>query len=174
MTALYLDMDGVVADWAQGASDFLGYTLPDPNARYPDQDWQRLKDHGRLFKTLPRVPKADQLVNLAREFRDQLGYDLAFLTAIPHGNDMPWTFTDKVLWAQEQFPDIPVFFGPYSRDKAQHCRPGDILVDDRRDNCKSWRAQGGIAILVTPSADLSDAILELRRLKDRCEAPHSG
>lgn len=171
---LYLDMDGVVADWARGASDFLGYTLPDPNARYPDEDWQKIRSDGRLFRTLPRVPLADQLVDLARQFRDQLGWNLAFLTAVPHGNDIPWAFMDKVLWAQEQFPDIPVFFGPYSRDKQQHCRPGDILIDDRRDNCESWRAQGGIAIWVNPSAELQRAILELAELKRECEAPHSG
>ena len=37
-------------------------------------------------------------------------------------------------------------FGPYSKDKHQHCEPGDILIDDRSSNIEEWRAVGGIAI----------------------------
>jgi hypothetical protein len=37
-------------------------------------------------------------------------------------------------------------FGPYSKDKHQHCRPGDILIDDRSSNIEEWQAAGGIAI----------------------------
>ena len=50
---------------------------------------------------------------------------------------------DKVCWAQEHFPGIPVFLGPYSQDKWQHCRPGDILIDDRTSNCTEWENAGG-------------------------------
>ena len=60
-------------------------------------------------------------------------------------NDMPWAQYDKVLWVQDHFPDIAVHFGPYSHDKQHHCRPGDILVDDRLTNCIEWRAVGGTA-----------------------------
>lgn len=151
-TTLYLDMDGVVADWVKGTAEIVGYDLLDPNARYPAQDWQKILNSERLFLTLPKMPHADQLVSVARKFRDQLGWNLMFLTAIPHYNDVHWAFWDKVLWAQQYYPDIPVHFGPYSEDKQKHCRPGDVLVDDRPDNCARWRAAGGTSILVQPQA----------------------
>jgi hypothetical protein len=154
-------MDGVVADYRARAVEIIGYDLADPNAMYPDSDWALLQGERNLFSQLPKTGQADQLVVMAREFRDQLGWELLFLTAIPHNNDMPWAFYDKVMWANNYYPDIPVMFGPYSTDKARQCHPGDILVDDRTDNCASWRAAGGRSILVTPSGDLSSALVEL-------------
>lgn len=162
-TTLYLDMDGVVADWVKGAAEIVGYDLLDPNDRYPAQDWQKILTSERLFLNLPKMPDADQLVDLARQFRDQLGWNLMFLTAIPHYNDVHWAFWDKVMWVQRYYPDIPVHFGPYSEDKHRHCRPGDVLVDDRPDNCAQWRTAGGTAIQVMPR-QVREAALELEQL----------
>jgi 5'(3')-deoxyribonucleotidase len=119
----------------------------------------------RLFRHLPKMPQADEMVNLARKIRDDLGYELIFLTAIPHYNDVHWAFWDKMLWAQERYPDIPVHFGPYSEDKKKHCIAGDILVDDRPDNCQSWKEAGGVAIRVTK--DYQAALDELEDLYQR-------
>lgn len=148
MTTLFLDMDGVVADWSQGAARIVGYDLRDPNQRYPESDWQKIRNDQRIFRDLPLMPHAEQLVDLARQLRDQRGWQLLFLTAVPHYNDVHWAFWDKIQWAQRYFPDIPVHFGPYSEDKQRHCQSGDILVDDRPDNCARWRAAGGRAVLV--------------------------
>ena len=163
MNTFFLDMDGVIADWNAGVGDFIGYRLNDPKARYPEADWEKIRTHQRVFRDLPKMSRADDIVNLARNFRDQLGYELLFLTAIPHYNDIFWEFYDKVLWAQERYPDIPVHFGPYSEDKQKHCKPGDILVDDRYDNCDNWESVGGIAIRVTAQDKAVNDITELFR-----------
>ena len=65
---------------------------------------------------------------------------------MPKGNDVKWSFYDKVVWAQQHFPDIAVMFGPYSKDKHVHCMSGDILIDDRLSNIEEWAAAGGNAI----------------------------
>jgi hypothetical protein len=52
------------------------------------------------------------------------------------------------MWAQQHFPDIAVHFGPHSYEKRNHCIEGDILVDDRPDNCEQWRAAGGLSFKV--------------------------
>ena len=150
----YLDMDGVVADWNQGVSQLLGHGIStDPRAHIPDHEWAQVLEHPRLFRNLPLMKDAAVLVELARAYRDQLGWELLFLTAIPHLNDVPWAFWDKMLWAQEHWPDIPVHFGPRSQEKQVHCTPGDILVDDRPDNCAQWGAAGGLAFRVDGSLD---------------------
>jgi 5'(3')-deoxyribonucleotidase len=165
MRTIYLDMDGVVADWTEGVAQFIGYRLDDPTVKYPDVDWQKIRSHMRLFRDLPKMPQADQMVDLARKFRDEFGFNLIFLTAIPHYNDVHWAFWDKMLWAQERYPDIPVHFGPYSEDKKKHCVAGDILVDDRPDNCQSWREASGVAVRVTK--DYQAALNELEEIYQR-------
>lgn len=147
----YLDMDGVTADWARAAEQITGYRVADSNTHYPPADWEKIKNTERFYRDLPVMPGAEELVSLARIYRDELGWSLYFLTAVSHLNDTPWAFWDKMLWAQMNFPDIPAHFGPYSVDKFHHCRPGDILVDDRRDNCAQWRAAGGLAFEVIES-----------------------
>lgn len=163
MTKIYLDMDGVLADFDAAAEALIGGERPE-NDKWPDQDWRKIKQNHRWFRNLPKMPVADELVGLARKFRDNLGYELLILTAIPKGNDFPWAFYDKVLWAQENYPDIPVHFGPYSSDKKLHCQTGDILVDDRRDNCEQWSAAGGIAVRFVE--DYKDALAKLYRIYD--------
>ena len=152
MTTLYLDMDGVVADFDSAAAEFLGldHVRDYVSAHYKitPEEWTQLKTNPRFYRTLPKMKSADSLVDLARRCRDRLGWDLKFLTAVPKNHDMPWAYSDKVLWAQEHYPDIPVMFGPLSVDKQRHCSLGDLLIDDRVDNCERWRAAGGRAFRV--------------------------
>lgn len=170
MTTLYLDMDGVVADWDKGCELYLGVKRPKHNqnedGRWSHEQWLKIRENDRFFRTLPKMHLADELVDLARRFRDDLNYDVRFLTAIPRGNDAPWSFQDKVLWAQDYYPDIPVFFGPYSHDKKHHCKPNDILIDDRLTNIEDWREQNGRAIRVLHD-DLAPAINLLQRFYDQ-------
>jgi 5'(3')-deoxyribonucleotidase len=161
----YLDMDGVIADWDSGAARVLGGPLREKliNGHYKntDEEWIKLRNEHRMYRDLPLMPHAEILVELGRQYRDRLGWELRFLTAVPKNDDMPWAFSDKVLWALERFPDIPVFFGPHSTDKYKHCLQGDILVDDRNDNCLSWTAAGGLAVRVK-SHDIRPAIQQVR------------
>jgi hypothetical protein len=159
-------MDGVVADWVTRATALIGKRYDDPTAHYTHEEWMRVRGDGRIFRDLPLMPRSDELVSLARSYRDSFhehelgGWNLCFLTAIPHDNDVPWAFHDKMMWARKHFIDIPVHFGPYSNDKHKHCKPGDILVDDRVDNCEQWENAGGLAFNVGQTLDT--AIEEVR------------
>lgn len=142
---IYLDMDDVVADWMGYAREYLRR----PEWRYgtmlPDNEWRRLKDDQRMYSKLKLKDGAKELVNWCTKYANDNNVGLFFLSAIPHGNDMPWAPSDKVFWAQHYFPHIPVFLGPYSHDKWVRCQPGDILIDDRRSNCEEWERAGGRA-----------------------------
>ncbi len=145
MTTLYLDMDGVVADFDEYAARTLG--VPPSQGIYPDETWYKLASNQRIYRDLIKTPYADELVAYCRNLANERDWNLLFLTAVPKGNDMPWSFNDKVFWANRYYPDIPVHFGPFSKDKHVHCKPGDILIDDRLSNIKDWRVAGGIGIL---------------------------
>lgn len=180
MNTFYLDMDGVVADFDSAAESVLGIgpRMRPINGVYKlsEVEWKMIKSrHPRFYRELPKMEGADQLVDIGRRYRDQLGWDLLFLTAVPKEDDMPWAFWDKIHWIKERYPDIAVHFGPHSSDKWRHCRPGDILVDDRPDNCRQWREAGGWglevknrstrAAQVELNRDLSER-LSLRNLRD--------
>ena len=152
-------MDGVIADFDEYAARTLG--LPPSSGIYPDEAWYQLASNSRLYRDLIKTLYADQLVDECKDLANTKGYDLKFLTAVPKGNDVPWAFYDKVVWAQLYFPDIPVMFGPYSVDKWKHCQPGDILIDDRPSNIEQWRVAGGVAIHHT---NIEATLYELSRL----------
>lgn len=160
MTTIYLDMDGVVADFDEYAERILGLP-PGHNGIYPDEQWAKIAANPRLYKDLNTTPYADQLVNECRDLAATKEYQLMFLTAVPKGNDIKWAFYDKVLWVQKHFGAIPVHFGPYSKDKWHHCLPGDILIDDRLSNIDEWRAAGGVAIHHT---NINSTLYELSSL----------
>lgn len=141
--SLYLDVDDVIADWNKEATSYLKKQVNTHSI--PTDDWSRITEHGRFYKDLDLLPGALELVNWARDYTTRKGMFLAFLTAIPHTNTVPYAAYDKSLWAYKRFPDIPLFIGPYPADKYLHCKPGDILIDDRHENCMDWAGAGGIA-----------------------------
>ena len=142
---IYLDMDDVVADWMGYARAYLKQPQWKEGEMLPESTWRRLKDDQRMYSKLPLKEGAYDLVDWCRTYCKETDSGLFFLSAIPHGNDMPWAVQDKVFWGQEYFPDIPVFLGPYSHQKFMHCQPGDILIDDRTSNCQEWERASGRA-----------------------------
>lgn len=145
MKTIFLDMDDVVVDFSKAIKNILG--AEEKKSKFLEDEWKIILQHQRIYRNLEKCLGADILINFCRSLRDNRAYNLMFLTAVPRKNDMPWAFYDKVLWAQKYYPDIPVWFGPFSVDKWKHCSKYDILIDDRLSNIESWREAGGIAIL---------------------------
>jgi 5'(3')-deoxyribonucleotidase len=159
MTTLYLDMDGVVADFDEYAFRVLG--VAPSGGVYPDDIWKQIAENDRLYRDLKKTDYADQLVDECRDLALTKEWDLIFLTAVPKANDIKWAFYDKMVWVQKYYPEIPVHFGPYSFDKWQHCQTGDILIDDRPSNIEEWRAASGIAI---HHVDIDATLYQLSKL----------
>ena len=144
---IYLDMDDVVADWMAHAQDFLKMRWNhETSERIPQSDWDKLKSDTHFYRSLPLKVGAHELVDYCRNLTQSTNGHLRFLTALPHDYSMPFAVSDKVFWAQEYFPDVPVTVGPFSFDKWRHCKnPTDILIDDRTSNCNEWIDAGGLA-----------------------------
>lgn len=160
MRHLFLDMDGVVADFDTAVKIILGYSQ-EPFTRYPDEDWRKILDYPRFYRDLPLCANALDLVTHSLHIAHHNQMEVKFLTAIPKDNDFPWAFTDKVEWARKYFPNIPVWFGPYSQDKQHHAKTGDVLIDDRISNIQEWNNAGGIGIL-----HRGDVYATLQKLKE--------
>jgi len=145
MNTLFLDMDGVVADFDEYAFRTFGFA-PSIGV-YNDEKWNKLATNPRIYRDLIPTSYAHELYRECVNFCLKYNYNWAFLTAIPKRNDIKFAFHDKVEWIQKYFPGVPVFFGPYSKDKHQHCKINDILIDDRKSNIEEWCVAGGFGIL---------------------------
>ena len=162
MATIFLDMDGVVADFDGYAEPIVGFRTPG-GVHYDQEGWAKISANPRVYRELTEMPDADRLVKEVCELAKAHNMEVCFLTAIPRQNDVPWVHWDKIKWIEQRWADIPVFFGPYSNDKHQHCKsPDDVLIDDRPSNIEEWRAAGGKAILHT--GDVIATLIDLRSL----------
>jgi hypothetical protein len=135
---LFLDCDGVLADFDAGARAVLGGLTPAQfEARYSKREfWKRLARTSDFYANLPLMPDAEQLFDAVAHLRPTI------LTGLPLGT---WAAPQKVAWAERHFPGTPIITC-MARDKVRYMQPGDVLVDDRADHRSKWEDAGGIFI----------------------------
>lgn len=155
MFDLYLDSDGVLADFDALAYEILGgrfiHEVPKGTL------WSAVERHGSFFESLPVMPGADRLVDFVTE--SGLFKSVAVLTATgytPHD-----AAEQKRRWYAAWRPDLTVHVVSKSPDKAAFAHPRAILVDDRAKSIDPWVAAGGIGILHTSVDDTIDRLLQI-------------
>ncbi|MBV9882162.1 MAG: hypothetical protein JO276_04060 [Sphingomonadaceae bacterium] len=134
---LYLDCDGVLADFDKGATAILGL----PPTAYEDRHgavhfWRKLAAAPDFYFGLPLLPDAMRLFDAVEHL------DPIILTGMPRGN---WAADQKRRWAAEYFPGTRIIT-TLAREKCAHCRAGDVLVDDQLRHAQLWRDAGGVFI----------------------------
>ena len=149
---LYLDCDGVLADFDRGAEKILGA----PPRVFQDKHgagrfWARLAQHPDFFGSLPLMPGATELFDAVRHLHPII------LTGLPRGN---WAAPQKVEWAARHSPGTRIITC-MAVDKRKHAHPGDVLVDDMLKHRHLWEANGGVFVHHRSAAD---SIAQLRRL----------
>lgn len=154
---IYIDMDGVVADFNLYVSNLLGRQIGwlerDLNAR----EWDILSNIPNLYAQLPLIEQSVEMVNLCKSFQSEVNVE--FLSAIPRKTTMPTAEQDKIDWINKYFPGTVVNFGPYSKDKQKWARPGDVLIDDKPSNIEEWGEAGGIPILHLGDFNLTNQLI---------------
>ena len=161
MKTIYIDMDGVVADFDTYVEGVLGREIGWGTSQdLTDDEWVKLASVDRLYYHLPLMPDATKLVAYAKSLSSR--FYVGFLTAIPRRTTIPSAQADKQAWVDKYFPGMKMDIGPYSRDKQKWCIPGDILIDDRPSNIAEWAAAGGIAVYHT--GDVNATIKYINRV----------
>lgn len=148
---IYLDCDGVLADFDKGAAAILGLA-PDAfqKAHGAGEFWKRLARAPEFFASLDPLPDAMELYEAVRHRRPVI------LTGLPRGN---WAAAQKRRWAERHFPGVPIIT-TMAALKREHCLPGDALVDDRDQHRHLWEAEGGVFI---HHKDAKSSIAALRK-----------
>ncbi len=134
---LYLDCDGVLADFEAGAQQALGMPLEEFRRRYGlGAMWGKLAKFPDFYATLPEMPGARRLFDAVKHLEPII------LTGLPHGN---WAAPQKVEWTRLHFPGTQIITC-MAADKRDHCRHGDVLVDDTLKHRHLWEGAGGVFV----------------------------
>jgi hypothetical protein len=149
---IYLDLDGVVADFKRGVREILKL---DPNKVSQDELFKTLAQKGeRFFLELPKMQDADRLWSFLK------GNDIIVLTGIP-STDSEKAAKNKVTWVRKNLSKNVKVITTSSRSKKKYASPDSILIDDRTDNIADWKGSGGVGILHTSA---NKTIKELKAL----------
>ena len=134
---LYLDCDGVLADFDKGATAVLGLP-PDAfeNRHGAGRFWRKLAAAPDFYFGLPLMDDAMELFEAVKHLNPVI------LTGLPRGN---WAADQKVRWAAQYFPGTRIIT-TMARDKRNHAKEGDVLVDDQDRHRGLWEEVGGVFI----------------------------
>ena len=160
---IYLDMDGVLADFDRGVRELCGLEpLEQMVATKEDNDrlWAAVARVDHYYGRLELKPGADIML---RSLMEKYGDRCEILTGIPKPKrHIEHADTDKVQWMRRYFdPEIKVNI-VYREEKKNYCHgKGDILIDDYQKNIDEWISFGGTGILFT---DVGSVMEELREM----------
>jgi hypothetical protein len=135
---LFLDCDGVLADFDTYAEEVLGLPARAFEARHGAREfWRRIAGHPDFFARLPLMPDARTLWDAVAHLGPVI------LTGVPGGS---WAAPQKRRWAAQHFPGARIVTTP-ARAKRDHMEaPGDVLVDDRLKWRHLWEEAGGVFV----------------------------
>ena len=153
---VYLDMDGVLADFFGGVEKLYGVS------HWKERTSDKTKDLKKevinritgtdFFATLPKFETADALIDMVQDFT---GGKFSINTS-PLRGDYENSGKYKKVWISNNIekPDEIIVTGrkeTYATDKASGTP--NILIDDRPVNIERWRNAGGYGILYQANRD---------------------
>lgn len=144
---IYLDMDGVIADFTSAILARFGIY------DYHPRKWDFYEDLGikkrqffaacashEFWVNIPETPWAMRLYNALSRY--------APVTIATHPTHSPESLSGKVEWLQERFGNE---FGDYmlcgGGSKHLLAAPSALLIDDNEEYCEAFQDRGGAAIL---------------------------
>jgi len=145
---VYLDMDGVLADFFSEWSRLAGVDhYKDINNA--EESLQLVRDQPTFWIDLPMLPNARSLVKTVIE-----NYGEYRICSTPLAGDER-SKPGKIAWIKKHFSDMPpveIVLTHSKADRALEDGAPNILVDDYGVNISKWRAAGGIGIKYDDSA----------------------
>ena len=146
MMKLFIDLDGVLADFDRGVQAVTGKR---PEELPLKTMWSALSRAPRFFETLEFMHDAEALWRFCEPHHPTI------LTGLPLGS---WAPEQKKRWVARMLgAHVPVITC-MSRDKPRWSGPGRVLVDDRAPAREGWERKGG-AFVHHLSAERSIAVL---------------
>jgi len=138
MRLLYLDLDGVMADFDAHFPALFGV---DHREMLDEEMWSRINAHPSYFRDMPMCPGALEFFHEVRHLNPII------LTACPK-SDYAHVARQKRAWVRQHLsPELTVLpvMGGRNKPLFMHAM-GDVLVDDLDRNCGAWADAGGYPV----------------------------
>lgn len=142
---VYVDMDGVIANFYAGVTAVTGHAEPRDLALQDMEDAMASFAGTDFFFQLPKYDQTDQLIAMVNEMT---GGDWYILSS-PLKYDREGSAKHKAAWIKAQLKIQPRGMH-FTGNKAQFATQPDgtpnILIDDYPEYLKKWTAAGGIGV----------------------------
>jgi len=159
---LFLDADGVLADFDQGVRRLLGVSPKQYIATHGRGPfWKRLAGAKNFYGSLAEMPDARPLFDAVKHLQPTI------LTGLPLGK---WAAPQKVQWAAEHFLGVPIVTC-MAADKHKHMHAGDVLVDDREKHRAAYEAAG---VVFVHHRNAENSLRQLAKIFPSVKAPESA
>lgn len=158
MRNVFVDMDGVLADYDRGFSERFGMG---PRTLSKKEMWEKIYSVSEFFYDLPVMRRIEDLMYVLHDMRGEgkIG-NIFILTACP-SSAYHEVAAQKKRWIREHIGGHVVLPSYRSESKPAYIQnEGDILIDDWGVNCTAWEEAGGTAIKFE---NATQAIADLRK-----------
>lgn len=143
ITKIYLDMDGVIADFNKRYKE--QYKM-EPREAEQNKEFDKFFDkfiQDGEFATLDLMPDAMILINYLRSLKVPTEILSSTASEKRHGQIGP----QKLEWLKKHNIEFHPILVPGKRHKKDYSNPNSLLIDDTPVNIDQWRREGGIGIL---------------------------
>jgi hypothetical protein len=148
---IYLDMDGVLADFAGRYRTLFGVD-PDISSRN-DPNIPKILGTD-FFRKLNKFSTSDQVVNLALKY----GGNHYGICSSPLRGDIQNSSNNKKQWLLSNLSPLPSDI-VFTRNKEKYATSDgipNVLIDDKPSNIEKWNKAGGYGILYNAEYDTID------------------
>jgi len=145
ITKIYLDMDGVIADFDKRYKELYKIAPKDADTYKTFDKFFTMFIAERQFATLDLLPDAMELINYLRS----LPIPTEILSSTSSEKRDAEIREQKIEWLNKHNIEFPVNLVPGKRFKRDFSNENSILIDDTSQNIDQWRVGGGVGILHT-------------------------
>jgi 5'(3')-deoxyribonucleotidase len=177
---VFVDIDGVLADFATEVARLCGQRDRDPWSNDPPRGydlsahygmstsemWRRVDRTASFWNFLGVLPWARQLV---KEVIDVVGLDNVYLLSAPSLH--PSSASGKVAWVTGNFRQLQdrLILAP-AHAKPLLASPRSMLIDDRQETCREFDVRGGRSWLFPAPWNRAGAGETYKQIQDRMPA----
>jgi len=145
---IYIDMDGVVANFEKHAEKLLGNPVDQVSTSKLFKAIRlHTQDGGQFWNELEKMSDADVLMDYLKKFKNR-----EMLSST--GDEYDVVSPQKMDWMQRHYPEIETInLVKSSKLKSEFAHSAAILIDDKSKSIDPFVAAGGIGILHTSAAN---------------------
>ena len=145
ITKIYLDMDGVIADFNKRYKELYKIEPKDADTYKTFDKFFTMFIAEKQFAKLDLMPDAMELINYLRS----LSIPTEILSSTSSEKRDAEIREQKIDWLNKHNIEFLVNLVPGKRFKRDFSNKNSLLIDDTPQNIDQWRSEGGIGILHT-------------------------